>query len=310
MDLWQLQIFCKVVELASFSKAGQAIHLSQPTVSSHIKDLEQHFGCPLIDRLSRHAVPTKAGALLYTNALRLLALRDETESIMAEFQGHYKGRLAIGGSTIPGGYLLPEIIGRFNGQYPHIQISLTIGDSHEIAQKTLAGEIELGVIGTRYGEPHLVETTCMHDMLKLIVPGDHPWAEKTSITIKALQQEPMIVREAGSGTLEVFTNALRTQGFELANQQFNIIAEIGNTVGIIGGIKSGLGISILSTRAVEDDLANGTLKALNIDGIDLRRDFYLVSDERRTLSPLGNAFQSFIMNHVGNTMSLSSEGSG
>ena len=87
MDLWQLHIFCKVVELASFSKAGQTVHLSQPTVSSHIKDLEQHFGCPLIDRLARRAVPTKAGELLHTHALRMLALRDETETVMAEFLG-------------------------------------------------------------------------------------------------------------------------------------------------------------------------------------------------------------------------------
>lgn len=86
-----------------FSKAGQAIHLSQPTVSSHIKDLELQIGCPLIDRLARQAVPTKAGELLHAYALRLLALRDETEAAMAEYQGHYKGRLQIGGSTIPGG---------------------------------------------------------------------------------------------------------------------------------------------------------------------------------------------------------------
>lgn len=302
MDLWQLQIFCKVVELSSFSKAGQAIHLSQPTVSSHIKDLEQHFGCPLIDRLSRHAVPTKAGTLLYTNALKLLALRDETETIMAEFQGQYKGRLPIGGSTIPGGYLLPPIIGRFNRQYPHIQVSLAIGDSREIALKTLAGEIELGVVGARYGEAHLVETTCIHDTLKLIVPEDHPLAGNASVTIEALRQEPMIVREAGSGTLEVLTNALRAKGVELDKQQFNIIAEIGNTVGIVGGIKGGLGISILSTRAVEDELAHGTLKALDIDGVDLQRYFYLVSDERRTLSPLGKAFQRFIINHIRDKM--------
>ncbi len=90
MDLWQLNVFCKVVELKSFSKAGKTILLSQPTVSSHIKDLEDHFGCRLIDRLSKEAVPTKAGKLLYTYARRLIALRDETETALAEFQGIIK----------------------------------------------------------------------------------------------------------------------------------------------------------------------------------------------------------------------------
>ena len=113
MDLWQLHIFCKVVENSSFSKAGDLVHLSQPTVSSHIKDLEDHIGCRLIDRLPKKAVPTKAGQLLYTYARRLLALRNETEEALAAFQGTVKGRLILGGSTIPGAYILPRAVGLF-----------------------------------------------------------------------------------------------------------------------------------------------------------------------------------------------------
>ena len=121
MDLWQLNIFCRVIEMKSFSKAGEAIHLSQPTVSSHIKDLEAHFGTKLVDRLARQALPTKAGELLYEYAVRLLTLRDETESAMAEFLGKIKGRLSLGGSTIPAGYLLPRWIGEFTAAFPRSQ---------------------------------------------------------------------------------------------------------------------------------------------------------------------------------------------
>lgn len=297
MDLWQLQIFCKVIELASFSKAGQAIHLSQPTVSSHIKDLERHIGCPLIDRLARRAVPTKAGELLHAYALRLLALRDETEAAMAEYQGHYIGRLQIGGSTIPGGYLLPKIVGDFNHIYPNIRISLMIGDSSSIVQKTLAGEIEMGVVGARFPERHLYETALTNDTLKLIVPPNHPWSDRVSIEIDDLRQEPMIVRETGSGTLQALKNALSAKDFYL-HDQFHIVAEIGSTAGVIAGIKSGLGVSILSIRAIEDDLEHQSLAALDIEGIDLQRRFYLVSDQRRTLSPLARAFQKYVLEHV------------
>jgi DNA-binding transcriptional LysR family regulator len=297
MDLWQLQIFCKVIELASFSKAGHAIHLSQPTVSSHIKDLEQHIGCPLIDRLSRRAVPTKAGELLHTYALRLLALRDETETVMAEYQGHYKGQLHIGGSTIPGGYLLPKIIGGFNRVYPNIRISLMIGDSSGIVQKTLAGKIEMGVVGARFSERHLYETALTNDTLKLIVPRNHHWSDRSSIEIDDLRQEPMIVRETGSGTLHALKGALKAKNLRL-HDQFHIVAEIGNTAGVIAGIKSGLGVSILSARAIEDDIKHQTLIALDIKGIDLQRQFYLVSDQRRTLSPLARAFQKYIIKIV------------
>lgn len=296
MDLWQLHIFCKVVELESFSRAAQAIHLSQPTVSSHVKDLEQYFGCPLIDRLSRRAAPTKAGELLYTHALRLLALRDEMEAIMGEYQGHYKGRLPIGGSTIPGGYLLPKIIGSFHRSYPNIRIALQIGDSTEIVQKTLAGAIELGFVGACLPEPHLHETVLTRDVLKVIVPSHHVWATQSSITIDALRQEPMIIREAGSGTLQVIKKALGDKGLVLPDE-FNIIAEIGNTAGIIGGIKSDLGISILSTRAVEEELGDGRLRALDIQGINLERCIYLVVDQRRSLSPLAATFQDFVLAH-------------
>jgi DNA-binding transcriptional LysR family regulator len=293
MDLWQLHIFRKVVELASFSKAGESIHLSQPTVSSHIKDLEKHFGCPLIDRLSRCAVPTKAGELLYSNATRILAMRDEIENIMAEYQGQYRGGLRIGASTIPGGYLLPKIIGGFNRDYPNIQISLLIGDSKEIVQKVLAGDIEIGFVGAHYESPHLHETAFTNDELKLVVYPEHPWADKLSVEIEALCQEPMIVREAGSGSLHVLTSALKNKGLNL-EKDFHIVAEIGNTVGIIGAIKNRVGVSILSTRAIENELKHGELVALDLQNFELHREIYLVVDQRRTRSPLARAFHHFI----------------
>jgi DNA-binding transcriptional LysR family regulator len=134
MDLWQLKIFCKVVELRSFSKAGSAVHLSQPTVSSHVKDLEAHFGCRLIDRLSKEALATQAGRLLYDHARRMLALKDETETALADFQGKIRGKLTVGGSTIPGGFILPQIIGRFCRSYPEVQVALINGDTETIIQ--------------------------------------------------------------------------------------------------------------------------------------------------------------------------------
>ncbi|RLC03260.1 MAG: LysR family transcriptional regulator, partial [Deltaproteobacteria bacterium] len=155
MDLWQLHIFCKVVELRSFSRAGEMISLSQPTVSSHIKYLEEHFGCRLIDRLSREAVPTKAGELLYTYARELITLRDEAETALAEFHGKIQGNLVIGGSTIPGVHILPKTIGAFISEYPDVTMSLIIGDSEKITNDTLTGAVELGIVGAKSGDKKL-----------------------------------------------------------------------------------------------------------------------------------------------------------
>ena len=269
MDLWQLKIFCKVIELKSFSKAGEAVHLSQPTVSSHIKDLEAHFGTQLIDRLARNASPTKAGELLFTYAQRLIALQHETETAMAEYLGKIKGRLAIGGSTIPGGYLLPQLIGGFSNTFPEVHIALVVGDTSEILEKITSGSIELGVVGAWYDDNQLEQTPLTEDDLCIVVPAGHKWANQTSVTIADLINEPFIVRESGSGTLWSIEQQLQKAGHSL--NEFRIVAEMGSTEAVRQSIKSKVGISILSSVAVADDVNAGTLKTLTVEGLELKR---------------------------------------
>ncbi len=292
MDLWRLNIFRNVVEYKGFSRAAEAINLSQPTISSHIKDLENHFGCPLIDRLGNKAVPTKAGELLYKYAGRLLALHEEAETAMTEFQGKISGRLVLGGSTIPAGYILPQVIGKFLEVYHEVRISLVVADTDRIAREVLSGELELGVVGARINEKKIVQEKLIEDEMRVIIPADHKWTGKKSIDLKALLQEPFIIRERGSGTLRSVQNSLAPKG--LSNQGFNIIAEMGSTEAIIQGIKSKVGISILSPIAVADELGAGSLKALKIKKHTLKRNFYLTRHKERSASPLCKAFIKFI----------------
>ncbi len=292
MDLWQLHIFCKVVELASFSKAGKTVHLSQPTVSSHIRDLEEHFGCRLIDRLSKEVLPTKAGELLYDYARKLLSLRDETETALADFHGKVRGRLVIGGSTIPGVYILPKVVGHFVSRYPDVRISLRIGDTDSVIADILSGELELGIVGARTGEKKTVQEKLLADRMRLIVPADHKWADREQIEADMLLQEPFIVREPGSGTLKAIRSSLSRIGHDM--EQLNIIAEMGSTAAVIQGIKSHVGISFLSCMAVTDELRAGSLRALKVRGLDLKRNFYLSFCKDRTPSPLSQVFTRFL----------------
>lgn len=296
MDLWQLNIFTKVVELKSFSKAGTAIHLSQPTVSSHIKDLEEHFECRLIDRLGKEALPTKAGELLYGYAKKLLSLRDETESVLAQFKGKTRGHLVVGGSTIPGGYILPQVIGQFLAQFPEVTLALEISDTSKIIEAILGGQIEVALVGAPYNDKNLVQEPLVEDVMSLIVPASHPWAERKSITPDMLSQEPFIAREQGSGTLKSLVQNLTKSGFDPAG--LRVVATMGNTAAVRQGIKSGIGVSILSPRAVEDDLENGSLKALSIDGITMTRHFYLSMHKSKTPSPLCASFVEFLRKHI------------
>jgi DNA-binding transcriptional LysR family regulator len=278
--------------LKGFSKAAKAVHLSQPTISSHIKDLENHFECQLIDRLDKKAVPTKAGELLYNYACKLISLRDETETAMAEFQGKIKGRLFIGGSTIPGGYILPRLIGAFTKDYPEVTISLSIGDTNQIIQDILSGVLELGIVGAKTSDKKILQEKLIEDEMRLIVSADHKWSRKKSMNLTMMFQEPFIIRERGSGTLKSIQLSLLDKGY--SSEDLNIIAEMGSTEAVIQGIKSKVGISILSTIAVAEELQAGTLKALTIKELNLKRSFYITRHRHRSASPLSKAFMEFL----------------
>ena len=292
MDLWQLNILCKVIELKSFSKAAKAIHLSQPTISSHIKDLEAHFDCRLIDRLSKEATPTKAGELLYGYAKRMLALRDETETALAEYNGKVRGRLVIGGSTIPGTYLMPQLIGDFKKEYPDVIVSLVIGDTDHIIESILNGSLELGIVGAKAETQKIIQKKFIEDEMRLIVPADHRWAGKKRVSLKQLVSEPFILRERGSGTLKSLQQSLIGLGNSI--ESLKVIAELGSTQAICQGIKSGAGVSIISTLAVAEDLQAGKFSALEVEGLDLKRNFYLTQHRYRSPSPLSAAFVKFL----------------
>ncbi len=299
MDLWQLNIFCKVVELKGFSRAGKAVHLSQPTISSHIKDLEDHFGCRLIDRLSKEVVATKAGALLYDHARRILALKEETESALAEFQGKIRGRLTVGGSTIPGGYILPQIIGKFCRSHPDVQVALINGDTEKIIDDVRNGMIELGIVGARTADRKIHQERMVEDEMRLVVPAGHRWARRRSVSVEELLQEPFIAREAGSGTLQSIQRSLSRKGY--GTEDLKVAAEMGSTQAVIQGIKAGVGVSILSLIAVEEHIDAGRMIALKVAGLNLRRRFYLTRHMHRSASPLCQAFTEFIKAHCGPT---------
>jgi DNA-binding transcriptional LysR family regulator len=292
MDLWQLNIFCKVIELKSFSKAGKVVHLSQPTISSHIKDLEHHFECRLIDRLSKEAIPTKAGELLYDYAKRILALRDETETAMAEYNGKIRGRLVIGGSTIPGTYLMPELIGDFKRKYPDVIVSLVIGDTDYIIEQILKGGVELGIVGAKAETRKIIQKKLIEDEMRLIVPADHRWVGEKRVSFEQLVSEPFILRERGSGTLKSLAQSLSGCGYRI--EDLNIVAELGSTQAICQGIKTGAGVSVISTLAAAEDLQAGKVNALEIDGLELKRNFYLTRHRYRSPSPLSEAFAKFL----------------
>lgn len=293
-DLRQLEIFQKVVELGSFSKAAEVVHLAQASVSERIATLESTVGAKLLDRLGRQVVPTKLGELLYTHSLSLLDLKRTVCLEVENFLGVRKGALSLGCSTIPGEYILPNLIGRFGEDYPDISVNLTVADSREIEAWVLEGRFELGVIGSKSSGKNLRTRELWRDELVLAVPAFHPWAGRKQVSLKELSRERYIAREAGSGTLQMVEQYLRGAGGG-GLEAFQVVARLGSSTAVKEGIKAGLGISILSSLALDTEIKAGILKALRIRGLQMTRQFYLIQDRRRTSSPLCRAFVEFLL---------------
>jgi DNA-binding transcriptional LysR family regulator len=293
-DLRQLEILCKVVELGSFSKAADTVFLAQASVSERISTLERAVGTKLLDRLGRQVVPTKAGELLYKHALLLLEMKRTARLEMEGFLGMKQGEILMGGSTIPGEYILPEVIGRFHEKYPLVSVILTIADTSEIEGRVLAGNLELGIIGSKSYDKSLIHHKLWKDELVLAVPSQHRWAKKKVISLQKLLEEPFILREVGSGTLKIMEDYLRGFGSK-DTDSLQVVARFGSSTAIKEGIKAGLGVSILSSRALSTELKTGILKALKVKDLPMFRNFYLIRDKRRIASPLCQAMLDFLL---------------
>jgi len=293
-DLRQLEIFCKVVEMNSFSKAADVVFLAQASVSERIANLEKDVGARLLDRLGRRVVPTKAGELLYKHAVLLLDMKRTARLEMENFLGLRRGELHMGGSTIPGEYILPRVIGRFHEKYPYISVTLTIADTSEIEGLVHGGGIELGVIGSKSSRKDLLHYELWKDELVLAVHPGHRWAKKGMITLDELLKEPVILREPGSGTLKIIEDYLKASGPEDIGS-FNTVARFGTSTAVKEAVKSGFGVSILSSRALQTEMEAGLLYTVKIRGLPaLSRSFYLIRDRRRIASPLCQAMFDFL----------------
>ncbi len=292
MDFRKLEVFCKVYELRSFSKAALQSYLTQPTVSGYIAFLEDKFGAKLFDRLGKEISPTKAGETLYAYAKKILATKEEAERDINLVLGRKKGRLKLGGSTIPGQYILPSFLGRFKALYPNCKVILTIGDTKQIVEMTLNGEAEIGMVGARLNIPKLNFEPFTKDELILILPGSHPLAKKAFVDFDTLKKVPFILREPGSGTRMTTEHAFKEKGIEIS--EMNIVAELGSTEAVRQAVIGGMGVSILSKRAVEIEVNAGLVKAVKLGDMEIKRDFYLVYHTHKTLSPLAVAFLEFL----------------
>lgn len=296
MDFRQLETFVAVAKFKSFSKAADHLFLTQPTISSHIANLEKELNTVLINRTNRKISLTKAGEILFESALNLVNLKEDALYKLSEYQGKIVGHIEIASSTIPEQYILPEIISVFHKIYPDVTFSMLHYDSQRVLEGIIQGEIDFGIVGTEIPNSQLSYHELAEDELFLIVPYDYPLAKnQQEIPLNEALKERLIFRERGSGTRKLLEE--RMKELHISLESLNVVAYIENTEAIKQFIRKGLGVSFLSNRAIEDEIKLKHLKSVKVEGLNLTRKFYFVHHKYRNPSPLENTFQSFVFDY-------------
>lgn len=288
MNIKQLEIFVTIATTGSFSKGAEAACITQSTASQHIATLEDMCGVRLLDRTGRGAVPTEAGKVLLVRAQQVIKSLKETEQAILQFRQADGVELCVGGSTIPGTYLLPKAIAALRATDPGITVTVEIGDSREILVKLRDEQIEIGIVGTTADDKLFTSEALGHDVILLVARMDHGWCGRGAVQPEELLTEPMIMREKGSGTNDVVDAALRPYGLKTADMA--VCSTLSSSEAIRQAVLAGCGVAFISELAVREELKQGRLVAINLTGLNITRSFSLVFRRGRVLSPAAAAF--------------------
>ena len=274
----RLQVFHTVARLLSFTKAAEALHMTQPAVTFQVRQLEEYFNTRLFDRTHNRITLTEVGDKVYEYAEKIFEQYALMENTVKEMTGDINGVLMIGASTTIAEYMLPILLGDFKIKYPEVRIRLRVSNTDEIVSMVESNTIDLGVVEAPVANKSLVVTLCRMDQLVAIVPPNHPLSQLQEVSVKELVSYPYISREEGSGTREVIN-----EYFNRANLSFydlNIVMELGSPEAIKGAVASGMGVSILSRAAIQKDLQLGLLREVRLNPT-LERPFSFVHQKQK-----------------------------
>jgi DNA-binding transcriptional LysR family regulator len=291
MDIHQLRVFASVFKNKSFSKASEELYLTQPTISDHIRALEEEFGCKLFDRLGRTIIPTREAEVLYSHAMEIIEKADTIKKVIGQFKKEITGELIIGASTIPGTYLMPPMMAVFQKRYPSISFQILISDSRGIVDRVSKHELLMGIVGAKLGNEQINYIPFVED--ELIVVSSPSLIKNNRVTLKELIKFLMVLREEGSGTRREVEKIL--EGKEISYGSIKIAGIFGSTDGVKQAVKAGLGFSILSRVSVIEELKHKVLKEIRLTDLQMKRKFYIVTHKKRTLPPAYDIFLKHIM---------------
>jgi DNA-binding transcriptional LysR family regulator len=274
LNMHQLHIFYTVAERGSFSAAAQTLHMTQPAVTMQVQALEEHFGTKLLNRTTKKLQLTEAGHRLLPQARKVVELMRETDEMMARYAQGLKGRLHFAASLTIGEYVLPGLLGSFLSRHPGLFVSMKIMNTTEIIEAIQNQGMDFGLIEAPSSAPGLHVETVMDDELMLIVPASHPFASRETVTLSEVLEQPLVLREKGSGTRQVVEDELLRHGVD--ESMLRVVSDFGSTAAIKSAVEAGMGLTVLSAWTIKHEAALGLLKTVRIQDVAFRRQFYAV----------------------------------
>ena len=289
VTLRQLQVFEAVARLNSYTRAAEALHLSQPGVSMQIKQLEESIGLPLFEHVGKKIYLTTAGREMYTYSQTIGHLLDEADVVIEQLKGLQSGRLAISVATTAS-HFATRLLAAFSQRYEGVTISLDITNRESLRRQLEHNEPDLVIMGQ---PPEGVDTESeifMENPLVMIAPPGHPLVSAKNIPLQRFEDEHFVVRETGSGTRSAIQRFFDEHGVT-----FHTGIEMSSNEAIKQAVEAGLGLGIVSIHTLELELATETLMMLDVEDFPIMRHWHIVQRAGKRLSPVAQAFKQFVL---------------
>lgn len=270
IENFKLKVFRVVADNLNYRRAADELHITQPAVTAQIRSLEESLGIALFDRVGRETNLTLAGATLLQYVRQIEAVANDAIAALAPFGGLEGVELSIAASHTIADYLLPTLLPQLLRKWPKLRVHVTSGSTNDVLQALTLHQVGVALIEAPAHRPDLKIETFGEDELTLIVKPDHRWAMKPSISAVELVQEPIILREVGSGMRHFVEKYLEQNG--ILRQQLQTFIDIDSTEGIISSVEAGLGIGFVPCVAIEKALRLGTVKAIQFQEGPIRRE--------------------------------------
>jgi DNA-binding transcriptional LysR family regulator len=270
IENFKLKVFRVVADMLNYRRAADELHLTQPAVTAQIRSLEESLGIALFDRIGRDTTLTPAGSTLLQYVRQIEAITNDAIAALAPFGGQEGVELSIGASHTIAVYLLPKLLHNLLYEWPKLRIHIMGGSTNEVLQALTTHQIGVALIEAPAHRPDLKIEAFGEDELALIVRPDHRWTKKTMVSAAELVQEPILLREVGSGMRQFVEEYLERNG--VLRQQLHTFIDMNSTEGIVAAVEVGLGIGFAPYLAIEKALRQESVKAIQLENGPIRRE--------------------------------------